>query len=167
MSLRRAYLRQPRSDFAVFNRLLEWEGVEMCHWLHYLQMATETLAKAVRLEAGARPDLVYSHIAFSKLTSLLRANPGLADAMAMRRSGFAAWLDASASLRASIETLHPHVARDGPDVEYPFLRGGGAGETYVAPADYNFSIGNEIHGPNALRLRKFVMILLDQFDRLF
>ena len=48
MTEHEAYLRQARSDFGVFQLLLEQDRdmVPACHPLHYLQMSTEKLAKA-------------------------------------------------------------------------------------------------------------------------
>lgn len=58
----RAYVAQARSDWQLFERLREMESVEMCHHLHYLQMACEKLAKAYRFrDTDAQPSSLLTH----------------------------------------------------------------------------------------------------------
>ena len=49
-----AFIRQARSDYSVFERLRaeSRSDVPECHVLHYFQMATEKLAKAVLARSG-------------------------------------------------------------------------------------------------------------------
>lgn len=56
MTQDQAFLRQARSDFAVYRQLPALR-VPRCHELHYLQMAAEKLAKAAVL----RGDLTTTH----------------------------------------------------------------------------------------------------------
>ena len=49
----RAFLAQARSDWNVY-RLLSESREPSCHALHYLQMATEKLAKAYRMRESAK-----------------------------------------------------------------------------------------------------------------
>jgi hypothetical protein len=64
-----AYLAQAKSDFKVFELLQGDDTVENCHAVHYLQMATEKLSKAVIcVQIGSSKK---THIAFSKLFTYL------------------------------------------------------------------------------------------------
>jgi hypothetical protein len=45
MTWRDAFLKQAHSDYSVYKKLNELR-LPLCHKLHYLQMATEKLAKA-------------------------------------------------------------------------------------------------------------------------
>jgi hypothetical protein len=68
LNRRQGFILQARSDFAIFRHLLDQPraSVPECHALHYLQMASEKLAKAILDAQGVAAD-PYSHIAFSNL----------------------------------------------------------------------------------------------------
>jgi hypothetical protein len=63
-----AFIAQARSDFRVYRHLAERPEFAVCHALHYLQMATEKLAKAYRLRDTKSPvdELVSKHTGFAK-----------------------------------------------------------------------------------------------------
>src|SRR5437588_1428320 len=49
----RLFLVQARTDFKVFELFRKESGLPACHALHYLQMATELLGKALAWKHGA------------------------------------------------------------------------------------------------------------------
>jgi hypothetical protein len=49
MTWREAFRQQALSDYAVFRHLTRVADIPVCHRLHYLQMATEKLAKSLLL----------------------------------------------------------------------------------------------------------------------
>jgi hypothetical protein len=74
MTEQAAFLAQASSDFRVFQILLSLDRVEVpaCHPPHYLQMATEKLAKAIMV-AIQQPSEKLTHVAFSQMPYLLEA----------------------------------------------------------------------------------------------
>lgn len=50
-----AFIAQARSDFQVYRHLAQSPEFAVCHALHYLQMATEKLARAYRLRDSQSP----------------------------------------------------------------------------------------------------------------
>ena len=50
-----AFLQQARSDWQAYN-LVDHSTLPSCHAMHYLQMATEKLAKAALLAGGMKPE---------------------------------------------------------------------------------------------------------------
>lgn len=75
MTKAEAFLVQARSDFNVFQHLLAIEEIEVpdCHALQHLQMATEKLAKSIRLFLDPNDQRAeYSHVAFRELLVVLR-----------------------------------------------------------------------------------------------
>ncbi|HZL37716.1 MAG TPA: hypothetical protein VFC78_20535, partial [Tepidisphaeraceae bacterium] len=121
-----ALLRQARSDLTVFDLLAAHEDVPECHALHFLQMATEKLAKAAFLALGVPFD-AFSHVAFSHLPRLL-SRRDVAGALGHRTFlSYRTFLRRTAPLFRMIDELNPSVglqtsgsAKDGPNVEYPW-----------------------------------------------
>ena len=71
-----AYHRQGRSDWQMFAELQGRHDVPACHSLHFLQMATEKLAKAYRFRdtSADTTTLLTSHVGFPRfLNSFLLA----------------------------------------------------------------------------------------------
>ena len=71
------YLEQARSDWEVYNRL--WRAsVADCHTIHYLQMTTEKLGKALLLVRGTPLEhMRRSHRAFTRFLQIATRNRGL------------------------------------------------------------------------------------------
>lgn len=70
MSWRTAYFVQAQSDYRVFREFRRRADIEICHKLHYLQMATEKLAKAfLSPHTGGAPPRVHTALArFLRMT---------------------------------------------------------------------------------------------------
>ena len=75
MTWRDAYLQQAWSDFQVYKHL-NANGYALCHQLHYLQMATEKLAKGFQCPIGGVP-YPPTHFAFVKFLQNIKQRPVL------------------------------------------------------------------------------------------
>lgn len=148
-----AFTRQAQSDWSVFRHLRPvgprwWIGARRawcgivgvhpfsfapCHELHYLQMATEKLAKADYQAALHRS----GRAAFRRLLTDPPNNPGaiaplgFADLASLTR-----WQGSVSLIVGAIEDLAPQIAdhRGLPNPEYPWPRG----TENQAPVDYSF-----------------------------
>lgn len=147
----RLFLVQARSDLAVFELLLKEPGLPACHFLHYLQMATEMLGKAHAWRSGPQ---THTHRAFVGFLRSLATNR-----QAQEQLGFegknANWkhlLRKSIPLAEQIEDLAPALSPDAPNPEYPWPRAAPGS----APAEYDFSLRNDLvktaHGRQFLEL---------------
>ncbi len=118
MTKSEAFLAQAKSDFQVFELLLQQnrERVPACHPGHYLQMSMEKLAKAALQRAGDDPS--YTHEAFSSLRQHLKRRDIARTLGYPNFSTFRDFLDRNAGLFHRIEALHPDVPKNtgGPKV---------------------------------------------------
>jgi hypothetical protein len=74
MDWHEAYLVQARSDYAVL-RGLGLQNADYCHRLHYLQMASEKLAKAMLTAPGDDQAAPISHVMFVRMLQVLKGRP--------------------------------------------------------------------------------------------
>ena len=178
MTEHEAYLRQARSDFAVFQLLLEQDRdiVPACHSLHYLQMATEKLAKAVAIVSEVRGFDKYSHVAFSLLQNLLcRADVarklGWGDFKA-----YQSFLKNSTPVFRAVDELSPSVglglpgggSKEGPNSQYPWRARDSHGTfVWCVPAEHSFRLTEQLRSGNAAQVIQFVNNLLDRFESIF
>jgi hypothetical protein len=174
----RAYLVQARGDMAVFDHLIAQDraAIAECHPLHDLQMAGEKIAKAAFLAIGLRFDR-YSHVAFSRLPYHLRRRDIAAALGWTRLDAFRSFLDRAAPLFRQIDELSPAVgpqrasggAKQGPNTEYPWRPGIGAGdEGWSPPCLHVFGLLDRLQRTSDGRLaRVFIERLIDRFDRVF
>jgi hypothetical protein len=179
MEQHEAFLRQARSDFQVFEILREQDRSEVpeCHPLHYLQMATEKLAKAAFMALGVDVGDRYSHVAFSHIPHhLCRRDVARALGWADFRA-FQAFLRGAAPLFREIDELNPSVGpqqpggapQEGPNVEYPWRARDAAGEiTWFAPTEHRFGLLDRLrHSSDGARQLQFVRLLLERFEGVF
>lgn len=149
-----AFYRQARSDWSVFRHFhphgpgwltlarQSWCGIvgvhpflfAPCHELHYLQMATEKLAKAYH-----QTDLRQGHAAFQRLLADLPNNSLAVAPLGFRdRTSLSRWQGSVIPIVIAIENLAPSIAdRQGlPNPEYPWPRGA----EVSAPVDHSFQV---------------------------
>ena len=133
MSWRSAYLRQAQSDWVMFNRLTASADTPLCQRLHYLQMATEKLAKGLLTVSGGGP-YPKTHDAFVRFMRVAKSRPDIREACKFTQaSAFNAYIDSLLPLGESIQGLSPE-GDDHPNPEYPWeLR-----EIIYTPVDYAF-----------------------------
>ena len=166
MTQQEAFLAQARSDYDVYKRLKNVDGLPACHWLHYLQMATEKLAKAIRMAFWATGADKESHVAFSKLLGVLQNAPQTAAALKMKSAAFKQLCRRTQPIIDEIERLAPAVG-SGPNVEYPWQQRDAEGIfTWISPIDHAFGVERTLQSPNGDALLKLTELLLTDFERI-
>ena len=137
MSWKDAFLAQARSDDAVRRLLAADPAIAPCHALHYLQMSTEKLAKAVDAMQSDRPPEA-THLGLVRLLQQLkRARFRNRLGYGRDTQSFRRLVDSLLPLARRIEQLAPAVAgANQPNAEYPWLDA--ATGRVVAPADFAF-----------------------------
>ncbi len=159
-----AYLAQAKADYQVFELLLSQE-IAACHWLHYLQMCTEKLGKAVALAGGQSYSQVrYSHKSFAQFLRTVARNHAIPEHLKMTSKALRASVGGVLPVAYAIERLAPALAQDGPNPEYPWETSGG---TVVAPAEYDFSVAADIRKPQGRKLLTFVRVAMNRVDQIF
>ena len=181
MTQEEAFLRQARSDYSVFERLRaeDRSAVPECHVLHYYQMATEKLAKAL-LARSAQP-VGRKHVAFTRVAAVLEGRDDVLKAIGCpepREMG--RFLARAEPMFRQVEGLSPKVAGDaaqasglqheqGRNVEYPWWElHPSTGQEWVAPADHTFHAFQTItvRSGDGLRMQTLVRRLLDNYERI-
>jgi hypothetical protein len=133
-------------------RTLNHDKAELCHQLHYLQMATEKMAKAFLTNPSApqRPKRV--HQALVKYIRAAKRMPQVKQACGIPDwSQFRSYLDGLLTVADAVEALAPVGALDKPNPEYPWESGG----VIICPKEYQYSY-LEWRSP---RMRKFVKFI--------
>ncbi len=153
---RTGYLEQAHSDYEMYQRLERAGDVALCHRLHYLQMATEKLAKGFLTPAGGAP-YEYTHKAFLRLIrdasnmSRVRRRLGRTGQYAAYRS----FLRSVEPLAETIQNLSPE-GDDHPNPEYPWRDGAGHVQS---PLHHTFAGMEARDNPRLRELLGFVEIL--------
>lgn len=136
---------QARSDHEVFELLRE-RRVNPCHQLHYLQMATEKLAKAYFWRGGSPSKTTHIGLmTFLKALSGARRSErvGIARSLAFGRfSDFERWVRLTSPLAYNLENITPaHAKKDHPNPEYPWPHDA---PTW-APVTYSFEVWTDLN----------------------
>ena len=127
---RTSYLEQAKSDYGVFTLLRN--QASLCHSLHYLQMATEKLAKGFLTRPGGTR-YGRTHDALVKFMRLSKTRPEFQAACRFTQSGqFTAYVDSLLNIAQQVEDLSPEGG-DHPNPEYPWETNG----VIVIPRDYH------------------------------
>ena len=158
MTWAEAFRRQAVSDYQIFKRFSTPNSeVAYCHRLHFLQMATEKLAKSF-LIGSASESPKKTHLALVRFLRVLSGNPDIRERLkfANNPKQFKAYIDRLIPLAARIEALAPiggDLERLNP--EYPWL--GGQNEV-ICPADHDF---HEFAQTDVVRFATFIDQLLN------
>lgn len=166
-----AFLMQARSDFLVYKRLAEIPHgeVPVCHRLHYLQMATEKLAKAYRsrdTQAALHGEegLLRKHVGLVKFMRALLKSPQVKEQYQGRNGQLAKLSKIAEGIAREVEKLAPAVDEDTApaNTEYPWLDA----QRVVAPCDYAFpNLSSIVDGhPDGGRFLKLIKDAIDRFD---
>jgi hypothetical protein len=145
-----AFYRQSLFDWRLFNDLRRRSECEACHELHYLQMATEKLAKAYLW--GTRTPPRQTHASLVQFLRRIATSQRVRDALQISSRQLAAGVSAVLPLAYLVERSAPDLAGDAPNPEYPWPRA----MPETAPADYDFPAIRELQ---TARGRQFVEIL--------
>lgn len=155
MTWRGAFLEQAKSDYSLFTELNQTRKAR-CHQLHYLQMATEKLAKSFLCDRHGRPP-PKSHFAFTRFLKISKGRPEI-----RRKLGYASnyiaycvYVDNLLPAAAKVEALAPTgTDTNEPNPEYPCEETAG---NVLAPANYGF---REFSRVELIHLQTFVNNLL-------
>jgi hypothetical protein len=159
-----AFIKQARNDWAAYQRTLH-PSWSVCDRLHYLQMATEKLGKALLI--GGKTDLdrlMGSHAAFVKFLRIAANNYYLPVKLGMTKAQLKAYFTQFLPMAHEIEILAPALAQGGPNPEYPWADK--SGQIFV-PADYSFPLTKLLQSPSGLHLVKYIRIFIAEFEKLF
>jgi hypothetical protein len=154
-----AFYRQSVSDWRLFQELRNRSTREACHELHYLQMATEKLAKAFLWGTRTPPRQTHASLVqfFRRIATSRRARDAL---QFTGQEQLATWIRAALPLAYTIERLAPDLAGDGPNAEYPWPRD----MPETAPVDYDFAMMRELGNARGRQFIELVGRLLMTFE---
>ncbi len=160
---RSAFAAQARSDYKLFRRLCQLEGVENCHRIHYLCMVTEKVAKAFLTNGRTQPQT--SHYVFTKFLKAANQNRTLRNVCGYknRLSAFRGYLEGIKKTAQEVENLVPKSDCQAPNPEYPWLlRTSKLGHKTIVevPAEYNFKT-IDLKSPKVLKMLRFIEICLE------
>jgi len=160
-----AFLKQARSDWEAYLKIAESEW-PYCHRLHYLQMTTEKMSKALLIADDADLESVMkSHAAFVKFFRIIANRRSLSRMLGTKKSQQRAQFKTFLPLVHEIELLAPALAQNGPNPEYPWKD---ASAKIVAPVDYLFPLAKRLRQtPQGVQLLKYVELFLKRFEELF
>ncbi len=117
---RTGLLAQARSDYRMYLRLNGLsESIDQCHSLHFLQMATEKLAKGLMSNAATPPAL--THKAFQRFVQQAYRHESIKISCGFEEdeAGFILYLRGIQAVARSIENLAPSGI-ESPNPEYPW-----------------------------------------------
>jgi hypothetical protein len=161
----RLWWSQAKSDHGAFT-LLRKQGAAECHLLHYLQMATEKLAKAYLWRSGMAPPA--SHVGFSRFLRALmtRSSPDLRRIARVFDFGrpveMEAWVRQVGPLAHELQNLAPVVANDGPNPEYPWPHK----SPIECPVEFSFPLWPQLRDERRGReLLKFIRNGVERFEQ--
>ncbi len=155
------WLEQCRNDFLIYERFRQ-SGDNPCQVLHYLQMATEKLAKAYFWRSGKAPSR-QTHIGFSRLFRALADNQRAFEALGFKRlDDYQEWCRQTANqLSYQVERLAPALAQDGPNPEYPWP----SAKPKESPVSYDFKLWREFkERPAARQFLRYTKKAINDFE---
>ena len=145
---RSSYLEQAKSDYAMFSLIRN--QAPLCQSLHYLQMATEKMAKGFLTRPGGSR-YGRTHDAFVRFMRASKARLEFQTASRFTRSSqFIAYVDSLLDIAQRIEDLSPD-GEDHPNPEYPWETNG----MIVIPLEYPFT-ELALDGPKIIKLLQFI-----------
>lgn len=136
MTWRSAYFTQARNDYGVFREFKGRADVAMCQKLHYLQMATEKLAKAfLSPPAGQPPPRVHS--ALVRFLQMSKRRPEIRCQLGYEGNNNAScsYIDSLLDVAGQIERLAPVGGEERLNPESPWAVDTGA---VMCPVCYGF-----------------------------
>lgn len=156
MDWRQAFIEQARSDNAV-RKLLNRQAVEYDHQLHYIQMASEKLARGYLADPRNPP--TRTHIGFVRYLRVLKRRPEIRRQLGYKDARvFRSHVDSLLPLAQDVENLAPALAgATGPNPEYPW-QDTHTGDVLV-PAAFDFPVFSR-KGTQMARLVKLLDSLL-------
>jgi hypothetical protein len=161
-SFQQVWWQQAKSDHEAF-LLIRGEGIARCHSLHYLQMATEKIAKAYFWRSGSPPPQKHTGFpTFLRFLGQIRASDRdrIAELFTFKRYvDFQNWIRGVIPIAHDIEHLAPALANNGPNPEYPWPHA----QPEFAPANHDFAIWPTLTSGRGRDLMRVIHIAVDRF----
>lgn len=149
-----AFLKQAHSDYSVFINLNK-SRYPLCHRLHYLQMATEKLAKAYQCDKNnSHPPK--THLALLKMLRTIKGNPNIRRLFGFenQKMAYIAYINKLMPIANQIESLAPIGGDfDKLNPEYPWKNPIGR---VNCPAEYKYS---EIKPTDLIKIQGLIRTL--------
>jgi hypothetical protein len=163
-----AFAAQGRSDWEVYKHLaaLTKPSLSQCHALHYLQMATEKIAKAYRIRDTAADvdDLVRHHTGFVEFVNQFFRCEQIRDECRERDAALHALQRNATTIAREIEKLAPATDRlaSPENAEYPWERD----EQILIPCKFGFPNLAMLQQPGGRAVMNLVERAFKDFQRL-
>jgi hypothetical protein len=156
-----AFAMQAQSDWTVHKLLAADKTLPRCHALHYLQMATEKLAKAYRYRDTM--DEPFGHVVFAKFINGFLLSPAIKSEYRNRDAHLQELRKNARNLAREIEKLAPAVDRTSSpqNAEYPWSQG----DDIVTPCQYGYPSLSLLQEPGGRAFLKLVERLMLDFKR--
>ena len=159
-----AFLKQARSDWRTYEAI-QGLSLDECQALHYLQMATEKLGKAMLLTEGEDIKKVrMSHKAFIRFLQVSARHPAVREYLGMSAQQMRTYIKSLLPLAEEIEKLAPALAQEGPNAEYPWMDPSGL---INVPAFFQFPVTQQLRELRGRKLLRLIRFLLNQFYTVF
>lgn len=155
MNWRDAFLTQAWSDYQLFEKLNS-ERCPLCHKLHYLQMATEKLAKSFLCSPKSDNPPRKTHYAFVRFLKLSKQRHHWRKGLGYEHNlnAYASYIDSLIPVAERIEKLAPVGGNfDKVNPEYPWIDGE---RIVICPALHHFS---EFKKTDLVKIRDLVFRL--------
>lgn len=162
-SYQKVWWDQAKSDHDAF-LLFRRQGVAQCHSLHYLQMATEKIAKAYFWRSGSPPPK--DHAGFVQYLRFLGQTrqsdrERIGNLFSFTRFGdFQKWIRAVLPMAYDLEHLAPTLAKDGPNPEYPWPHKAPTN----APVHHKFEVWEKLTSGQGRDLMRVIQLAITRFD---
>ena len=151
-----AFAAQSRSDWEVYKLLAQQAGLPACHGLHFLQMASEKIAKAYRSrDTGANlGEVLGAHVGFERFINAFLLCPTIKEEYEGRGAQLRQIIKTARLLAREIERLAPAVDRlhTPENAEYPWAHG----DEVVAPCAYEYPSLSLLTTPRGRTFLNFV-----------
>jgi hypothetical protein len=120
-----AYLTQAWSDFQIF-REMNSSRYPNCHALHYLQMATEKIAKGFMSKRSLEPPRKLTHYSLVNFLKASKSQPDWREKLGYGHNflAYGSYIDSLLPIAGQIEKLVPEGV-DRINTEYPWINGEG------------------------------------------
>jgi len=136
-----AFLLQAKSDYEIF-RLLNKSGQNLCHKLHYLQMASEKVAKSFLCKKGGLAKPQKSHKVLTNFVHISKGHPAIREKLGYQDNylAYKAYIESIMDIADKIENLAPSGTKERPNPEYPWI----IDDVVYSPLEYEFADINKI-----------------------
>lgn len=159
----RAYARQAGSDWELYT-LLEEQQANLCHRVHYLQMASEKIAKAYRFRDTDTPveQLLRHHVGFTKFFNQFLRSDRVLQMYQGKNAQHRELIKRCNALAREVEALAPAADRHNrpANPEYPWQHGL---EVFI-PHDHDFPNLKLLEAPAGRNFLKLLKLSILEFE---